>query len=190
MSVPTNTTLFLAVALLIAGGLACKKPAPAPAPAPVAAPAPAPAKTDDGAARRAAEDTKRNSEEAEAARKAAAEAAYRNAAQAALKDIHFDFDKSDVRESDKAVLAAIADFMKAYSQANVKVEGNCDERGTVEYNLALGDRRANAAMTYLAGLGVSSSRLSTVSFGKEKPICTEATESCWGKNRRAHFSLK
>jgi peptidoglycan-associated lipoprotein len=147
-------------------------------------------KTDDGAARRAAEDAKRKAEEAEAARKAAAEAAYRNAAQAALKDIHFDFDKSDVREGDKAVLTAIADFMKAYPQANVMIDGNCDERGTVEYNLALGDRRASAAMSYLTGLGVASTRLSTVSYGKEKPVCTESTESCWGTNRRAHFSLK
>ncbi len=110
-------------------------------------------------------------EAAEAARKA--EAAYRKAAEAALKDVHFDFDKSAVREDDKPVLTAIADFMKTYPQANVFIDGNCDERGTVEYNLALGERRAAAARDYLVGLGVPAARLSTTSYGKEKPVCTD-----------------
>ena len=70
------------------------------------------------------------------------------------------------------------------------IDGNCDERGTVEYNLALGERRAHAAMAYLVGLGVPAARLSTTSYGKEKPVCTESGESCWGRNRRAHFTLK
>jgi peptidoglycan-associated lipoprotein len=124
---------------------------------------------------------------AEAARKA--EAAYQQAATAALKDVHFDYDKSDIRESDKPVLVAIASFMKTYPKANVFIDGNCDERGTIEYNLALGERRAHAAMDYLAGLGVPAARLSTTSYGKEKPVCTESVESCWVRNRRAHFSL-
>jgi peptidoglycan-associated lipoprotein len=129
---------------------------------------------------------------AEAARKAAAaqEAQYRQAAAAALQDVHFDYNLSDVRESDKPVLAAIATFMKTYPQANLFIDGNCDERGTVEYNLALGERRAHEAMTYLVALGVPAARLSTTSFGKEKPVCTESVESCWSRNRRAHFSLK
>jgi peptidoglycan-associated lipoprotein len=174
-------------ALLAAGGMACRKPAPAAQPAPpMAVPAPAPAKTDtvkqDDTQNRMAEQA------AEAARKA--EAAYQQAAAAALKDVHFDFDKSDVRESDKPVLVAIAAFMKAYPQANVFIDGNCDERGTVEYNLALGEHRAHAAMNYLVGLGVPAARLSTTSYGKEKPVCTESVESCWVRNRRAHFTLK
>ena len=192
MSAPTKLTPFLAAALMIAGGLACNKPAPAPAPVQPAVQAPAPAKTDDDARRRAEEDARRKSQEAEAARKAAAaaEAAYHKAAEAALKDVHFDFDKADIQEKEKVVLQGIADFMKAHPQAMVMVDGNCDERGTTEYNLALGERRAHAAMDYLVGLGVSASRLSTLSYGKEKPVCTQSVESCWSLNRRDHFALK
>jgi peptidoglycan-associated lipoprotein len=191
MAAPFKPTPFLAAALLVlAGGLACRKPAPAPAPTPkVEAPAPKPAaetqsKVDDGA--KAAADA------AEAARKAAAaaEQAYRDAAQAALKDVHFGYDKSDIQEADKPVLQGIADFMKRYSKANLLVDGNCDERGTVEYNLGLGERRAHAASAYLTGLGVAAERMTILSYGKEKPVCTESVESCWSRNRRAHFSLK
>jgi peptidoglycan-associated lipoprotein len=117
-------------------------------------------------------------------------AAYEHAAATALKDVHFAFDSSEIRSEDKPTLMAIADFIKAYPQAHLTVEGNCDERGTVEYNLALGERRAHAAMAFLVGLGAPDARLSMTSFGKEKPVCTESTESCWGQNRRAHFSLK
>ena len=182
---------ILVAALLIAGATAChKKPAPAPeAPAPAAAPAPQPA----AMAAPAPDDSARKAEEAaEAARKAAAaaEAAYRAAAQAALKDITFDYDKSAIKDNDKPVLMAIADFMKKYPQANVMIDGNCDERGTVEYNLALGERRATAARDYLVGLGVPTDRLSTTSYGKEKPVCSEHVESCWSRNRRDHFALK
>ena len=80
--------------------------------------------------------------------------------------------------------------MKEYPQANVFIDGNCDERGTVEYNLALGEHRAHVAMSCLVGLGVPAARLSTTSYGKEKPVCTEPIESCWVRNRRAHFTLK
>jgi peptidoglycan-associated lipoprotein len=191
MPAPTKTTPFLVAAILIAGGLACKKPAPVPQPAPPKVEAPKPV-IDESDARRQAEADQKRKAEAEAARKAAAmkEEEYRKAASAALKDVHFDFDKSAIRESDKPVLTAIADFMKAYPQATVIVDGNCDERGTVEYNLALGERRAHAAMDYIVSLGVPSSRISALSYGKEKPVCTESSESCWGRNRRAHFSLK
>ncbi len=74
-------------------------------------------------------------------------------------------------------------------KTKVVVEGNCDERGTSEYNLALGDRRANAAKSYLVSLGIPSRRIKTISYGKEKPLCTESTEECWSKNRRDHFVL-
>jgi len=192
MSAPRPSTLILAVtaAILAAGGLACRKPAPA-APAPVqpVAVAPAPPKPDDSARIKAEADQKRKAEEAaEAARKA--EAAYRQAASAALQDVHFDYDKADVRDADKPVLTAIAAFMKQYPQASLFIDGNCDERGTVEYNLALGEHRAHAAQAYLIGLGVPATRLGTTSYGKEKPVCTESTPACWGRNRRAHFSLK
>ena len=80
--------------------------------------------------------------------------------------------------------------MKKYPQANVFIDGNCDERGTVEYNLALGERRATATHDYLVSLGVAAGRLSTTLYGKEKPVCTDPAESCWFRNRRAHFSLK
>jgi peptidoglycan-associated lipoprotein len=182
-------TPFLATAILVAAGLACSKPAPAPqepAKPAAAAPAPAPAQ---GTAQKADDSQKRAAEAAaEAARKA--EAAYQAAAAAALKDIRFDYDKSAISDSEKPVLEAIAAFMKQYPQASVAIDGNCDERGTVEYNLALGTRRAAAAQSYLVGLGVPAARLSTTSFGKEKPVCTESVESCWSRNRRDHFSLK
>jgi peptidoglycan-associated lipoprotein len=143
----------------------------------------------DQAVKESAEQKRAAEMASEASRKAAAEAEYRKAAHAALQDVHYDFDQADVRESDKPVLVAIAAFMKTYPQAKVFIDGNCDERGTVEYNLGLGERRAHAAMDYLVGLGVPAPRLSTTSYGKEKPVCTESVESCWGRNRRAHFSL-
>jgi peptidoglycan-associated lipoprotein len=193
MSAPVKSTptLLLMAAFLAAGGLACRKPAMAPAPAPAPVVAPEPVKA-DAAAQPANDQQAKADDAAEAARKAAAmqEAEYQRAAAAALQDVHFAFDRSAIMDSDKPVLVAIADFMKAYPQANVFIDGNCDERGTVEYNLALGTRRAQAAMDYLVGLGVPAARLSTTSYGKEKPVCTESVESCWSRNRRAHFSLK
>jgi len=106
-----------------------------------------------------------------------------------LKDALFDYDKSDLRDDARATLAANADWLKKYPSIQVLVEGHCDERGTSAYNLALGDRRANAARDYLASLGVDGSRLKTVSYGKERPICTESNEGCWQRNRRAAFVI-
>jgi peptidoglycan-associated lipoprotein len=188
----SKLTPILTAALLAAAGLACRKPAPAPKPEPAKTEAPAPAKVDT-TVQKTEDDAKRKAEAAaEAARKAAAEAeaAYRKAAEAALKDIHFAYDKSEVRDEDKVVLTGIAAFMKQYPKANVFIDGNCDERGTVEYNLALGERRAAAVRDYLVSLGVPAARLSSTSYGKEKPVCNESVESCWFKNRRAHFALK
>jgi peptidoglycan-associated lipoprotein len=102
-----------------------------------------------------------------------------------LKDAFFDFDKSDLRDDARAALAANADWLKKFPSVQILIEGHCDERGTAAYNLALGDRRANAARDYLASLGVDASRMKTVSYGKERPICTESTEECWQRNRRA-----
>ena len=106
-----------------------------------------------------------------------------------LAEVHFDFDKADIREADRAVLAKNADALKRFDFLRVTVEGHCDERGTVEYNLALGERRAKAAYDYLVSLGVPAERLKTVSYGKEVPVCTQSTEECWQRNRRAHFTV-
>jgi peptidoglycan-associated lipoprotein len=106
-----------------------------------------------------------------------------------VEDIHFDFDKSDIMDNAKPILKNLSGMLSANTKTNVVIEGNCDERGTSEYNLALGDRRANAAKTYLVSLGIPSTRIKTISYGKEKPLCTESTEECWTKNRRDHFVL-
>jgi peptidoglycan-associated lipoprotein len=106
-----------------------------------------------------------------------------------LAEIHFDFDKADLREGDRQVLAQNAEALKKFDFLRVTVEGHCDERGTVEYNLALGERRAKAAFDYLVSLGVPGERLKTVSYGKESPLCREHNEECWGRNRRDHFTV-
>jgi peptidoglycan-associated lipoprotein len=106
-----------------------------------------------------------------------------------LADVRFDYDQSDLRDGDRAILAKNADVLKRFDFIKVTVEGHCDERGSVEYNLALGERRARAAFDYLVSLGVAAERLKTVSYGKEVPLCTEANEACWARNRRAHFAV-
>ena len=105
-------------------------------------------------------------------------------------DIRFDFDKSEVREDGRRTSQAVADYMKKNPKATVQIEGHCDERGTAEYNMALGERRATAVMTYLVSLGVPKAALTTVSFGKEKPLDPGHNEEAWAKNRRAHFVVK
>lgn len=105
----------------------------------------------------------------------------------ALKDIYFDYDKSDIREDAKTVLRENAAWLKQNPKTLIQIEGHCDERGTNEYNMALGDRRARATKDYLVRLGISGKRVATVSFGEEKPACTQQSEPCWAKNRRAHF---
>ncbi len=104
-----------------------------------------------------------------------------------VRDAYFDYDKADIRPDARPALAKTADFLKANPSIKVTIEGHCDERGSTEYNLGLGDRRASAVKQYLVSLGVSADRLSTVSFGKEKPFCMESNEACWQQNRRGHF---
>jgi peptidoglycan-associated lipoprotein len=98
--------------------------------------------------------------------------------------VHFDYDKYDVMDTDKAILQRQASWLSKYPSVRVTVQGNCDERGTREYNLALGARRANAVKEYLVSLGASSSRIDTISYGKERPMCTESSEDCYAQNRR------
>ncbi len=104
-----------------------------------------------------------------------------------VKDIYFDYDKSDVRGSEQSSIQADAAFLQQHSSINVTVEGHCDERGSTEYNLALGDNRASAVKNALVGAGIAADRIKTASLGKERPFCTESNEACWQQNRRGHF---
>jgi peptidoglycan-associated lipoprotein len=106
--------------------------------------------------------------------------------QGLLVDTYFDFDRSSLSFEAREQLAKSAQFLQERPQFMVTLEGHCDERGTSEYNLALGERRARAARDYLVSLGVPASRLATISYGEERPVCTEPEESCWWQNRRAH----
>lgn len=108
---------------------------------------------------------------------------------AVFQDIYFDYDRFALKPVAKSTLTAIAGWLKDNSGRRVLIEGHCDARGTNEYNLALGERRANSAKAFLNGLGVDDARIATISYGEEKPVCEEATESCYGKNRRDHFLL-
>lgn len=109
--------------------------------------------------------------------------------QSRLKDVYFDFDRYDIRDDAKPVLKEASAGLMKNREVKVIIEGHCDERGTNEYNLGLGDRRANAVKDYLLSLGIPAGKIETVSYGEEKPVCNEATEECWAKNRRAHFVL-
>jgi peptidoglycan-associated lipoprotein len=106
-----------------------------------------------------------------------------------VKDAYFELDKSDLQADARAALTKDAEFLRSYPQVKVSIEGHCDERGSTEYNLGLGQRRAEAAKNYLISLGIPADRMETTSWGKERPFCTEHDESCWQQNRRAHFVL-
>jgi len=140
-------------------------PAPPPPPPPVVAPPPAPAPPPPPAPKEFAPNP-------------------------ALKEIHFDFDKSNIRPGDAKILDASAAYLKANPNELVLIEGHCDERGTIEYNLALGERRAKSAMNYLVSQGIDAGRFTLISYGKERPLCTEKTEACWARNRRDQFLSK
>lgn len=106
-----------------------------------------------------------------------------------FQTIYFDFDKYNLRPDAKAALDANLELLKQYPDVIVKLEGHCDERGTTEYNLALGDRRARAAMDYLATMGIAAGRLSVISYGEERPAMTGSNEGAWSKNRRCEFRI-
>jgi peptidoglycan-associated lipoprotein len=111
-------------------------------------------------------------------------------ANAAIKDINFDFDKYDIRPVDTKILDANAAWLKSNPRSLLLIEGHADERGTPEYNLALGERRAKAAMGYLTALGIQANRISIISYGQEQGLCKEHSEACWARNRRDHFLVK
>jgi len=106
-----------------------------------------------------------------------------------FETIYFDFDKSDIRSDQRASLSKNAQLLSRYLSVNIRVEGHCDERGTEEYNIALGQRRADAIVNYLTNYGISSSRIRTISFGEMRPVDSGHTESAWSKNRRAEISV-
>lgn len=122
------------------------------------------------------------SEDIETANRAAYE-------QGLVGDVYFDFDKFELKSEARERLARNAEFMKQHPEFTFRIEGHCDERGTAEYNLALGEKRANAATDYLNSLGIASSSIQTISYGEEQPQCTDSAESCWWRNRRAHFVI-
>jgi peptidoglycan-associated lipoprotein len=136
---------------------------------------------------------KRAEEEAAAKKRAEAEAAQRllqdqiNAFE--TEKIYFDYDKADLKPEAQAILERKAAFLQANQAYSAKIEGNCDERGTNEYNLALGEKRADAAKNYLSSLGISPNRMTTISYGEEKPVATGHDESAWSQNRRDEFKL-
>ncbi len=147
-------------------------PAPAPPPAPAPAPAPAPSNSDSAA-------------NANAARERAMAAA-RNTIEAR---IYFDFDKSDLRDDAKSALDAKLPILRANPNMRIRIEGNCDERGSEEYNMALGQRRAAAAKRYLTNYGIDASRIDVISYGSERPVAQGHDESSWSQNRRDEFVI-
>jgi peptidoglycan-associated lipoprotein len=110
-------------------------------------------------------------------------------AQKPLGDVFFDLDQSTLKDEGRAALQKNADWMKKYASTKITVEGHCDSRGSAEYNLGLGERRASSVKEYLTSLGIGADRVQTVSKGKEQPFCTEENEACWSQNRRGHFII-
>jgi len=104
-----------------------------------------------------------------------------------LQTIHFDFNRYNLRSEDRSTLDSNAECLKERSEMMVTIEGHCDDRGTEEYNIALGDKRARAAKKYLINLGISKGRLKTISYGEGRGVCSEFTEECWEQNRRSEF---
>ena len=107
-----------------------------------------------------------------------------------LRDIHFDFDQYSISQEDREILSSHADYLLKNKNVKIIIEGNCDERGTTEYNLALGDRRSQEAKKFLVNSGVDQKRIKTISYGKERPLDPDHNEEAWAKNRRDHFVVK
>ena len=143
-------------------------PAPAPPPAPTPAPAPRPLSEEELFARKSVDQLN---------------------AEKPLSDVFFELDRTDIKDEGRSILQRDADWLKRWTSTQVTIEGHCDSRGSSEYNLGLGSRRASAVKDYLVSLGVQATRLTTVSKGKEQPVCTDENESCWSQNRRGHFLI-
>jgi peptidoglycan-associated lipoprotein len=176
-----KTIVVVAVLSLVAAGcakqpaaLGASAPAPAPTPTPAASSTPSPP---------AAPPAPRSDVQSRPAPK-------EFVAMADLADIRFDFDKFEIRPAAARVLDRSVTWLKSNPRYAVLVEGHCDERGTDEYNLALGERRAKATTTYLVSHGIDARRFSLISYGEDRPECREHNEACWAKNRRAHFLVK
>jgi peptidoglycan-associated lipoprotein len=107
--------------------------------------------------------------------------------QGPLEDVHFAYDSIELSDSAREILRTNADWLREHPKTKVEIEGHCDSRGTIEYNLALGAKRANAVRDYLTSLGIAGDRITTISYGKELQLCQEETDTCWAENRRAHF---
>jgi peptidoglycan-associated lipoprotein len=183
-----HLVFILALVLSLAVAAACaKKPppqAPAPPPPPPAA-APAPPPPPPPPPPPAPPPPRPLTEEEIFARKTLEQLN----AEKPLDDVFFDLDRSDIREEGKSALQKDADWMKRWTSTQITVEGHCDSRGSAEYNLGLGSRRATAVKDYLVSLGVAANRITTVSKGKEQPFCRDENESCWQQNRRGHFLI-
>ncbi len=108
---------------------------------------------------------------------------------APLDPVFFNYDESEILPEARTILQRNADWMRMWPSTRIRVEGHCDERGTNEYNLGLGDERANAVRDYLVSLGIQASRVQTVSRGEESPFCSDSHEGCWSRNRRGHFAI-
>ena len=196
---------FVATAATLSIAVACSKPAPPPAPAPgPTAEELAKARQDsidranaraaqmraDSIARAQAAAERMRQDSITKANAAAAAAAEQNAMKTTLGTmIHFDFDKSDLRDEDRALLDQKIPILLANPDVKLKISGNADERGSDQYNMALGQRRAATAKRYLTDHGVAADRVETVSYGEERPLCQEHGEPCWGQNRRDEFEI-
>jgi peptidoglycan-associated lipoprotein len=183
-------TWFLAlIVTLIVTVSACSKKVPPPAPAPPpppAVPAAPPAPPPPPAPAPAPPSTPRALTEEEVFSRKSVDQLN---AEKPLTDAYFDYDKSDLREDGRASLQKDAQYLKKWSSIVVSIEGHCDSRGSSEYNLALGSRRATAVKDYLVSLGMAANRITVVSKGKEQPFCGEESEACWQQNRRGHFII-
>jgi peptidoglycan-associated lipoprotein len=182
-SLSTTTLCALALATAIAGCARTPAVTSVAAPAPAASTAPAPAAAPSSDAGGVAIERRDDVVVTERPQPSAF------AQESSVQPIYFDFDRYEIRPGDARTLEGDAAWLKT-NDVMVLIEGQCDERGTDEYNLALGDRRAQATRNYLVAQGIAASRLSTASYGKERPVCTEHTEACWATNRRAHLVVK
>ena len=189
MSVYPRTAAIAAFSLMLGLGVAaCGKKAPAvtpPPPVPPAAPAAPPSPPAPPPAPAPAPAPKTLSEDEIFAQKSLAQLNNERP----LGDVFFDLDTSTIKEESKAALSTNSTWLKRWTSTRISIEGHCDERGTAEYNLGLGERRANAVKAYLVSLGVPADRVVIVSKGKEAPFCTDKNEACWQQNRRGHFVI-